>query len=87
MPRQIAVLLTNTDTSAFAQRYPNDAEKVIAKLNAALNASVATPEMREDLRKRGFVAMGGTPEELAKFQAAETQKWGKVIKAAGIEPE
>ena len=25
--------------------------------------------------------------ELAKFQAAETQKWGKVIKAAGIEPE
>ena len=28
-----------------------------------------------------------TPEELAKFQAAETQKWGRVIKAAGIEPE
>ena len=28
-----------------------------------------------------------TPDELAKFQAAETQKWGKVIKAAGIEPE
>jgi tripartite-type tricarboxylate transporter receptor subunit TctC len=28
-----------------------------------------------------------TPDELAKFQAAETQKWGKVIKAAGIEAE
>ncbi|WP_119154119.1 Bug family tripartite tricarboxylate transporter substrate binding protein [Caldimonas tepidiphila] len=28
-----------------------------------------------------------TPEGLAKFQAEETQKWGKVIKAAGIEPE
>jgi tripartite-type tricarboxylate transporter receptor subunit TctC len=28
-----------------------------------------------------------TPEELSKFQAAETVKWGKVIKAAGIEPE
>ena len=28
-----------------------------------------------------------TPEELAKFQAAETAKWGRVIKAAGIEPE
>ena len=28
-----------------------------------------------------------TPEELAKFQAAEAQKWGRVIKAAGIEPE
>ena len=28
-----------------------------------------------------------TPEELAKFQAAETQKWGKVIRAAGIKQE
>jgi tripartite-type tricarboxylate transporter receptor subunit TctC len=28
-----------------------------------------------------------TPEELSNFQAAETVKWGKVIKAAGIEPE
>jgi tripartite-type tricarboxylate transporter receptor subunit TctC len=28
-----------------------------------------------------------TPEELTKFQAAEAVKWGKVIKAAGIEPE
>jgi len=28
-----------------------------------------------------------TPEELAKFQAAETAKWGRIIKAAGIEPE
>ena len=28
-----------------------------------------------------------TPEELAKFQASETVKWGRVIKAAGIEPE
>ena len=26
-------------------------------------------------------------EELARFQAAEAQKWGKVIKSAGIEPE
>ena len=28
-----------------------------------------------------------TPDELARFQASEAQKWGKVIKAAGIEPE
>jgi hypothetical protein len=28
-----------------------------------------------------------TPEELAKFQAAESQKWGRIIKAAKIEPE
>jgi hypothetical protein len=28
-----------------------------------------------------------TPDELGRFQIAETAKWGKVIKAAGIEPE
>ena len=28
-----------------------------------------------------------TPEELAKFQTAESEKWGRIIKAAGIEPE
>jgi tripartite-type tricarboxylate transporter receptor subunit TctC len=42
---------------------------------------------------KAFYATGGvepwvtTPQELAQFQASETQKWGKVIKAAGIEPE
>ena len=35
----------------------------------------------------GSEAWTTTPEELARFQAAETQKWGRVIKAAGIEAE
>jgi tripartite-type tricarboxylate transporter receptor subunit TctC len=60
---------------------------VVAKLNAALNASVATPDMREDLRKRGFVAMGGTPDELAKWTALQAPLWAPVLQAAGIKPE
>jgi len=28
-----------------------------------------------------------SPEELARFQAAESQKWGRIVKAAGIEAE
>ena len=63
------------------------AASVIAKLNAALNASVATPEMRKDLRKRGFVAMGGTPEELAKWTAVQAPLWAPVLQAAGVKPE
>jgi tripartite-type tricarboxylate transporter receptor subunit TctC len=35
----------------------------------------------------GSEAWTTTQGELARFQAAETQKWGKVIKAAGIAPE
>src|SRR6478735_7189000 len=66
---------------------PGTPAPVIAKLNAALNASVSTPEMRDDLRKRGFVAMGGTPEELGKWTAVQAPIWGPVLQAAGVKPE
>jgi tripartite-type tricarboxylate transporter receptor subunit TctC len=66
---------------------PGTPPAIVAKLNAALNASVATPEMREDLRKRGFVAMGGTAEELGKWTAVQAPIWGPVLQAAGVKPE
>ena len=66
---------------------PGTPAPIVARLNAALNASVATPDMREDLRKRGFVAMGGTPEELAKWTSVQASIWGPVLQAAGIKPE
>jgi tripartite-type tricarboxylate transporter receptor subunit TctC len=66
---------------------PGTPPAIVAKLNAALNASVATPEMREDLRKRGFVPMGGTPEELGKWTAVQASIWGPVLQAAGVKPE
>jgi len=66
---------------------PGTPPAIVAKLNAALNASVATPEMREDLRKRGFVAMGGTSEELGKWTAVQAPIWAPVLQAAGVKPE
>jgi tripartite-type tricarboxylate transporter receptor subunit TctC len=66
---------------------PGTPPAIVAKLNAALNASVATPEMRDELRKRGFVAMGGTSEELAKWTAVQAPLWGPVLQAAGVKPE
>jgi tripartite-type tricarboxylate transporter receptor subunit TctC len=66
---------------------PGTPPAAVARLSAALNASVATPEMREELRKRGFVAMGGTPEELAKWTAVQAPLWGPVLQAAGVKPE
>jgi tripartite-type tricarboxylate transporter receptor subunit TctC len=66
---------------------PKTPPAVIAKLNEALNAAVATPEMRADLRTRGFVAMGGTPQELAKWTGEQAPVWGPVLQAAGVKPE
>jgi tripartite-type tricarboxylate transporter receptor subunit TctC len=66
---------------------PGTPAPIVAKLNAALNAAVATPAQREDLRGRGFVAMGGTPEELAKWTAVQAPLWAPVLQAAGVKPE
>jgi tripartite-type tricarboxylate transporter receptor subunit TctC len=66
---------------------PKTSPAVVVKLNEALNAAVATPEMRAELRNRGFVAMGGTPQELAKWTAEQAPIWGPVLQAAGITPE
>jgi len=66
---------------------PGTPAAAVAKLNEALNAGVSTPEMKEELRKRGFVAMGGTPQELAKWLTVQAGIWGPVLQAAGIKPE
>ena len=60
---------------------------VVAKLNEALNAAVATPEAKADLAKRGFVAMGGTPQQLGDWLKVQEPIWVPVLKAAGIKPE
>ena len=60
---------------------------VVARLNELLGQATKSEAAKSFFRTAGSGAWTTTPEELAKFQAAETQKWGKVIKAAGIEPE
>ncbi|MFT3720720.1 Bug family tripartite tricarboxylate transporter substrate binding protein [Pseudorhodoferax sp.] len=60
---------------------------VVAKLNALLAAGTRSEAARRFFEGSGSVPWTTSPEELAKFQAAETAKWGRVIKAAGIEPE
>lgn len=60
---------------------------IVRRLNAALNAAVTPPQMREDLSKRGFDAMGGTPEELRQWLSRQSAIWGPVLQAAGVKPE
>ena len=60
---------------------------VVAKLNELLQAGVRSAAAKAFFDTAGSEPWTTTPDELAKFQAAETQKWGKVIKAAGIDPE
>jgi len=60
---------------------------VVARLHALLVAGTKSASAKQFFDSTGTDPWTTTPEELAKFQTAEAQKWGRVIKAAGIEPE
>lgn len=60
---------------------------VLKKLNEMFVKASDAPEVKLLRERSSGIAATSTPEELARFQAAESAKWGKVIKAAGIEPE
>ncbi|HXW42836.1 MAG TPA: tripartite tricarboxylate transporter substrate binding protein [Xanthobacteraceae bacterium] len=57
---------------------------VIAAINAAINAGLADPALKQRLIDLGTIPMPMTPAEYAKLIADETAKWDKVIKFAGI---
>ena len=59
---------------------------VIKRLNAESIYVLNQPLMRERLTQNGAVAVSSTPEELWAFARAQIEKWGKVVKAAGITP-
>lgn len=60
---------------------------VVTRLNELLGNAVRSAAAKTFFETAGSEAWTTTPEELGRFQTGETQKWGKVIKAAGIEPE
>jgi len=59
---------------------------IIALYNAAINMALKDATVRERLTSLGFIPTGGTPDAYTQRLAAETVRWRKVIKAAGIQP-
>jgi tripartite-type tricarboxylate transporter receptor subunit TctC len=60
---------------------------VVARLNELLHKAIESPAVRQFFAGSGGEVFPTTPAELVKFQASETDMWGRVIKAAGIEAE
>jgi tripartite-type tricarboxylate transporter receptor subunit TctC len=72
----------------FAAYVPaNTPAPVVARLNELLTNGTKAAVARAFYENSGTEAWATTSGELAAFQAAETRKWGQVIKAAGIQPE
>ena len=66
---------------------PNAPAPVTKKLNEVLTKIYRTPALMATQEITGSETVTSTPEGLAQFQAEESLKWSRVIKAAGIEPE
>src|SRR5215471_14970332 len=65
----------------------NTPTDVIDTLNKEINASFGDPKIKARLADLGGTALPGSPADFGKLIADETEKWGKVVKFAGIKPE
>jgi tripartite-type tricarboxylate transporter receptor subunit TctC len=60
---------------------------VVETLNKAVQTAFADPAMKAKLADTGGAPLPGTAAEFARLMAAETEKWGKVVRAAGIKAD
>jgi tripartite-type tricarboxylate transporter receptor subunit TctC len=61
--------------------------QIVDTLNKAINAALTDPTMKARLTDLGATAFLASPDELGRFLLDETEKWAKVIRAAGIKAE
>jgi tripartite-type tricarboxylate transporter receptor subunit TctC len=59
-------------------------KEIIDFWNRELNKALNDPQVKAELAKHGLDPAPGTPEELARYIDTETEKWGKVVRAARI---
>ena len=60
---------------------------VIANANAAINAALKDKTLIDSLAIQGLIPVGSTPEEMARSQRAEFERWGPLIKRIGFTAE
>ena len=60
---------------------------IVQRLNAEVTKALAQPALMATLEAEGSVPMTGTPEQAARFIKAEQEKWGSLIREAGIKPD
>jgi tripartite-type tricarboxylate transporter receptor subunit TctC len=61
--------------------------EIVDKLNKEINAGLADPKIKARLDEMGGTALIGPPAAFGQLIVDETEKWGKVIKSAGIKPQ
>ena len=65
----------------------NTSTEIIDRLNEEINASLGDPKIKVRLTGLGGTVLSGSPADFGKLIAEETEKWGKVVKFAGIKAD
>lgn len=66
---------------------PKTPAAIAAKLSAAIAEALKLPDVAQQIRDRNAEVAGSTPEEMARQLKEERERWGKVIRAAGMKAE
>jgi tripartite-type tricarboxylate transporter receptor subunit TctC len=60
---------------------------IIARLHKEIVSVMSTQDIRERFEKEGMAVIAGSPQEFGAYIRAETEKWARIVKRAGIQPE
>jgi tripartite-type tricarboxylate transporter receptor subunit TctC len=60
---------------------------IIARIQVESMNALRQPEMTQRVREQGFEVVASTPDSAQKFIAAEVERWGKLVRDAGIKAE
>jgi tripartite-type tricarboxylate transporter receptor subunit TctC len=83
---ELGVKGVESDTWNAISAPPKTPPEIVAKINAAINEVLKSPDVVEHFRKLNLQPGSGTPGEFAQFVKDETKRWGEVIRAAGLQP-
>ncbi len=65
----------------------NTPAEIVSMLNVEVNAALADPKLKARMADLGYTAFASSPAEFGELIAADTEKWGKVIRAAHMKAE
>src|SRR5262245_35463974 len=89
LPTMIELGVPNfiSDTWNAISAPPKTPRPIIDKLNKAINDAIRDTALKKKFDDLNLLAVGGTPQDMRKLVEEETNRWGDVIRKAGIQPE
>jgi tripartite-type tricarboxylate transporter receptor subunit TctC len=57
---------------------------VVRQINAAVRKTLADPALAGKIEPHGVELLGSTPDEVAQWVQRDTDKWGRIVREAGI---